>query len=114
VKLMGNCKHCDRDVLLTQLLEPSAVGRCPWCGSLLVHNYTVLMPRLIDEAESGGQNLEGALRLLSSGWTGFQINGSSVLAALEAALLDRDTGTQGDKAITVDVAGYSTEGVRAA
>jgi hypothetical protein len=57
------------------------------------------MPRLIDEVESGGQNLERALRLLSSSWAGFQINGSSELAALEAALLDRDAGPQGDKAI---------------
>jgi hypothetical protein len=114
LKLMGNCKHCDRDFLLTQLLEPSAVGRCPWCGSMLVHNYTVLTPRLIDEAESGGQNLERALRLLSSGWAGFQINGSSVLAPLEAALLDRDVGAQGDKASAVDAPSFETEGERAA
>jgi hypothetical protein len=55
------------------------------------------MPRLIDEAESGGQNLEHALRLLSSSWAGFQINGSSELAALEAALLDRDAGLRAIK-----------------
>jgi hypothetical protein len=62
---MGNCKHCGRDFLLTH--EPSAVGRCLWCGSMLVHDYSVVMPRLIDEAGSDAQNLERALRLLGSG-----------------------------------------------
>jgi hypothetical protein len=104
---MTKCKNCDRD-LLTQLLEPGAVGRCPWCGSMLVRNYTTLLPRLIDEVESSGGNLERALRLLT-GWTGFQIKGSSVLGRLEAALRDQDVGPQdGDEASIVDAVRFNT------
>jgi hypothetical protein len=47
---------------------------------------------LDQSSREGRQDLERALRLLRSGWTGFRINGSSVLGRLEAALLDQVVG----------------------
>jgi hypothetical protein len=89
MKLMGKCKHCDRDLLLTQLLEADTIGRCPWCGAMLVRHYTMLLPRLIAEAERSGQDLGRILRLLSGGWAGFQLNEGSD-GPIEASLLDQD------------------------
>ena len=94
MKLMGKCKYCARDFLLTQLLESGTVGRCPWCGAMLVNHYTALLPRLIDEAERAGRELERALRLLSDGWTDFQIDDRTILEPIAASLLDRDEGDQ--------------------
>jgi hypothetical protein len=94
MKLTGKCKHCDRNLLLTQLLQPGTVGKCPWCGAMLVRHYTVLLPRLIDEAERAGGELGRVLGLLSAGWTGFRINDHSILGPIEASLLDRDESAQ--------------------
>jgi hypothetical protein len=115
MNLMGKCKHCDRDLLLTQLLESGTVGRCPWCGAMLVHHYTALLPRLIDEAERAGRELGRALRLLSDGWTGFKIDDRTILGPIAASLLDRDEGDQsGDEAIATAAVTRRTECERAA
>jgi hypothetical protein len=92
MKLMAKCRYCERDLLLSLLVEPTTAGRCPWCGASLVRrHYTMLLPRLIDEAERAGQKLGSALRMLSEGWTGTQINKGSVLGPIEASILVEDS-----------------------
>jgi hypothetical protein len=36
MRIMAICNNCQRDLLLSQLVEgPQITGRCPWCGALL-------------------------------------------------------------------------------
>jgi hypothetical protein len=36
MRIMAACNNCQRDLLLSQLVEgPQITGRCPWCGALL-------------------------------------------------------------------------------
>lgn len=86
MKLMARCRHCGRNLQLDQLLDPSTMGRCPWCGTLLTPNYTALVPDLVRRAERAGDELKRALRLLTSGWAGFRLLPESILEQLENAI----------------------------
>jgi hypothetical protein len=36
MRIIATCSNCQRDLLLSQLVEgPGISGRCPWCGTLL-------------------------------------------------------------------------------
>jgi hypothetical protein len=62
MRIMAVCNNCQRDLLLSQLVEgPQITGRCPWCGTLLAPHYTLLLADAIRRAERAGTELVRAL-----------------------------------------------------
>jgi hypothetical protein len=44
MRIMAVCSNCQRELLLSQLVEgPQITGRCPWCGTLLARHYIALL-----------------------------------------------------------------------
>jgi len=57
MRIMAVCNNCQRDLLLSQLVEgPQITGRCPWCGTLAPH-YTPLLADAVRRAERAGAEL---------------------------------------------------------
>ena len=58
MRIMAVCSNCQRDLLLSQLVEgPQITGRCPWCGTLLAPHYTPLLADAVRRAERAGAEL---------------------------------------------------------
>ena len=58
MRIMAVCNNCQRDLLLSQLVEgPEITGRCPWCGTLLAPHYTLLLADAARRAERAGAEL---------------------------------------------------------
>ncbi len=71
MRIMAVCSNCQRDLLLSQLVEGSQItGRCPWCGTLLAPHYTPLLADAVRRAERAGAELVRALVQLSQGGSG--------------------------------------------
>jgi CBS domain-containing protein len=84
---MAVCDNCQRDLLLSQLVEgPEITGRCPWCGTLLAPHYTLLLADAVRRAESAGAELVRALAQLDEGWATLQIRPESVLDPIRVPL----------------------------
>jgi hypothetical protein len=80
MRIMAVCNNCQRDLLLSQLVEgPEITGRCPWCGTLLAPHYTLLLADAVRRAEHAGTELVRALAQLGEGWAMLQIRPESVL-----------------------------------
>ena len=80
MRIMAVCNNCQRDLLLSQLVEgPQITGRCPWCGTLLAPHYTLLLADAVRRAERAGTELVRALAQLGEGWARLQIRPESVL-----------------------------------
>jgi hypothetical protein len=91
VRIKATCSKCRRDLLLSQLVEgPEISGRCPWCGTLLAPQYTLLLTDTVRRAERAGAELERALERLGGGWAGLHIQLESVLDPIRAQLLGAD------------------------
>ena len=87
MRIMAVCNNCQRDLLLSQLVEgPQITGRCPWCGTLLAPHYTLLLADAVRRAERAGAELVRALAPLGQGWTRLQIRPESVLDPIRAPL----------------------------
>jgi hypothetical protein len=87
MRIMAVCDNCQRDLLLSQLVEgPEITGRCPWCGTLLAPHYTLLLADAVRRAESAGAELVRALAQLDEGWATLQIRPESVLDPIRAPL----------------------------
>jgi hypothetical protein len=88
MRVMATCSSCQRDLLLSQLVEGSGIsGRCPWCGTLLAPHNTLLLADILRRAERAGTELERALERLSRGWARLRIRPESVLDPIQARLL---------------------------
>jgi hypothetical protein len=88
MKIMATCSNCQRDLLLSQLVEgPGISGRCPWCGTLLAPHYTLLLADTIRRAERAGTDLERALERLGENRARLHIRPESVLDPLRAQLV---------------------------
>jgi hypothetical protein len=85
MRIMAICNNCQRDLLLSQLVEgPQITGRCPWCGALLAPHYICSSP-----TPSGGPSALGqswALAQLGEGSAMLQIRPESVLDPIRAPL----------------------------
>jgi len=80
MRIMAVCSNCQRELLLSQLVEgPQITGRCPWCGTLLAPHYTTLLADAVRRAERAGAELVRALAQLSQGGSRLQIRPDSVL-----------------------------------
>jgi hypothetical protein len=87
MRIMAVCSNCQRDLLLSQLVEgPQITGRCPWCGTLLAPHYTRLLADAVRRAERAGAELVRALAQLGEGWARLQIRPQSVLDPIRAPL----------------------------
>ena len=88
MKIMATCSNCQRDLLLSQLVEgPGLDGRCPWCGTLLAPHHTLLLADTVRRAERAGTDLERALERLGGNWARLHIRPESVLDPLRAELV---------------------------
>ena len=88
MRIKATCSKCRRDLLLSQLVGgPEISGRCPWSGTLLAPQYTLL---LIDTVRRAGAELERALERLGGDWAGLHIRPESVLDPIRAQLLGAD------------------------
>jgi hypothetical protein len=88
MKITATCSNCQRDLLLSQLVDgPGTSGRCPWCGTLLAPHYTLLLADTIRRAEQAGTELERALAQLGEHWARLHVRSESVLDPLRAQLL---------------------------
>jgi hypothetical protein len=63
MRIMAVCNNCQRDLLLSQLVEgPQITARCPWCGTLLAPHYTLLLADAVQPWPSAlGQSSSGPL-----------------------------------------------------
>lgn len=87
MRIMAVCNNCQRELLLSQLVEgPQISGRCPWCGALLAPHYTPLLVDAVRRAERAGAELVRALAQLGEGWARLQIRSESVLDPIRAPL----------------------------
>jgi hypothetical protein len=87
MRIMAVCSNCQRDLLLSQLVEgPQISGRCPWCGALLAPHYTPLLVDAVRRAERAGADLVRALAQLGEGWPALQIRSGSVLDPIRTPL----------------------------
>jgi hypothetical protein len=85
MRITATCSNCQRDLLLSQLVEgPVLAGRCPWCGTLLAPHYTLLLADTIHRAEQAGTELERALEQLGENWARLHVRAQ--LLGAEAAL----------------------------
>jgi hypothetical protein len=88
MRITAICGSCQRDLLLSQLVEGHGVsGRCPWCGTLLAPHYGPLLADTIRRAEQAGTELEQALERLGESWARLHVRSESVLDPLRAQLL---------------------------
>jgi hypothetical protein len=88
MRIMATCSSCQRDLLLSQLVEgPGITGRCPWCGTLLAPHYTLLLTDTVRRAERAGAELERALERLGEDWARLHVRPESILDPLRAQLL---------------------------
>jgi len=88
MRIMAVCHNCQRDLLLSQLVEGAEItGRCPWCGTLLAPHYTLLLADAVRQAERAGAELVRALGQLGEGWARLQIRPESVLDPIRAPLM---------------------------
>jgi hypothetical protein len=88
MKMIATCSNCQRDLLLSQLVEgPGLSGRCPWCGTLLALHYGLLLAETVRRAERAGAELERALERLGGEWARLHIRPESILDPLRAQLL---------------------------
>jgi hypothetical protein len=88
MRILATCSHCQRDLLLSQLVEgPAITGRCPWCGTLLAPNYTLLLTDTVRRAERAGAELERALERLGGDWARLHVRPESILDPIRAQLL---------------------------
>jgi hypothetical protein len=87
MRILAVCNNCQRDLLVSQLVEgPQITGRCPWCGTLLAPHYTLLLADAIRRAERAGTELVRALAQFGEGWASLQIRPESVLDPIRAPL----------------------------
>jgi hypothetical protein len=85
MKIVAKCLRCDRQFLLSQLLEgPVLSGACPWCGQILAPDYTEHLLETTRRLEVAGTQFEDALARLRGGWVLFRIDRGSLLGRLEA------------------------------
>ncbi|HWD47731.1 MAG TPA: hypothetical protein VHM23_29170 [Actinomycetota bacterium] len=69
MRITATCSNCQRDLLLSQLVEgPVLDGGCPWCGTLLAPHYTLLLAGTVRRAEDAATELERALERLGGNW----------------------------------------------
>ncbi len=62
MRIMAVCNNCQRDLLLSQLVEgPQISGRCPWCGTLLAPHYTLLLADAVRRTSALGPSSSGPL-----------------------------------------------------
>ena len=88
MRIIATCCNCQRDLLLSQLVEgPGLSGRCPWCGTLLAPHSTLLLTETVRRAERAGAELERALQRLGGEWTRLHIRPESILDPIRAQLL---------------------------
>jgi hypothetical protein len=88
MRIIATCGNCQRDLLLSQLVEgPGISGRCPWCGTLLAPHYTLLLADTVRRAERAGAELERALERLGEDWARLHVRPESILDPLLAQLL---------------------------
>jgi hypothetical protein len=88
MKITATCSNCQRDLLLSQLVDgPGTSGRCPWCGTLLAPHYTLLLADTVRRAERAGAELERALERLGEDWARLHVRPESILDPLRAQLL---------------------------
>jgi hypothetical protein len=88
MRITAACGDCQRDLLLSQLVEgPVLAGRCPWCGTLLAPHRTLLLADTVRRAEDAATELERALERLGENWARLHIRPESVLEPLRAQLL---------------------------
>jgi hypothetical protein len=88
MRIIATCGSCQRDLLLSQLVEgPGISGRCPWCGTLLAPHYTLLLADTVRRAERAGAELERALERLGEDWARLHVRPESILDPLRAQLL---------------------------
>jgi hypothetical protein len=88
MRIIATCGNCQRDLLLSQLVEgPGISGRCPWCGTLLAPHYTLLLADTVRRAERAGAELERALERLGEDWARLHVRPESILDPLRAQLL---------------------------
>jgi hypothetical protein len=85
MRIMATCSNCQRDLLLSQLVE--GPGRCPWCGTLLASHFTLLLADTVRRAEHAGAELERAIERLGGDWARFHVRPESILEPLRAQLL---------------------------
>jgi hypothetical protein len=77
MRIMAVCNNCQRDLLLSQLVEgPQITGKCPWSGTLLAPHYTLFLADAVRRAERAGAELARALGQLGEGWATLQIRPS--------------------------------------
>jgi hypothetical protein len=78
MRIIATCSNCQRDLLLSQLVEgPGLSGRCPWCGTLLALHYGLLLAETVRRAERAGAELERALERLGGEWARLHTFGPS-------------------------------------
>ena len=88
MRMIATCSNCQRDLLLSQLVEgPGLSGRCPWCGTLLAPHSSLLLAETVLRAERAGAELERALERLGGEWARLHIRPESILDPLRAQLL---------------------------
>jgi hypothetical protein len=92
MRIMAVCSNCQRNLLLSQLVEgPQITGRCPWCGTLLAPRYTLLLADAVRRAESAGAELVRALAQLGEGWARLGIRPETDVDPIRATLRAEET-----------------------
>jgi hypothetical protein len=87
MRIIAVCSNCQRDLLLSQLVEGSQItGRCPWCGTLLAPRYTLLLATPFGGPSALAQSSSGPLSSSAKAGPGLQIRPESVLDPIRAPL----------------------------
>jgi hypothetical protein len=87
VSIAAHCGSCRRELLLTQLLEPSEGFRCPFCGFAFAPSYATIAPGVAARILDAHGALVRALGELQSMIDGrLQLDRSAVVAPVTDAL----------------------------
>ena len=87
MSLPAHCGSCRRELLLSQLLQPSEGFRCPFCGFAFAPSYATLAPGVAARILESHAALVRALGELQSMVDGrLQLDRSAVVAPVADAL----------------------------
>ena len=77
MRIMAVCSNCQRDLLLSQLVEgPQITGRCPWCRTLLAPHYTRCSPTPCGGPSALARSSSGLLHRSAKAGPGFRFDPS--------------------------------------
>jgi hypothetical protein len=91
VKINGRCRVCNREFPIDVLVSSDAAGHCPFCGTPLDAHYGAMLVNALAAVQAAGSALEHALDALGHYGPNLELDVSTILEPIEAALTQRAT-----------------------